>query len=87
MYNDKRMGLGPIPTSPERYINEKQVDGLSILKKFGWKLICIRRPSGGISETLMKNGHEKSVGILGEDGILRINPDIQIRQSAKKRPQ
>lgn len=84
MYYDKRMGLGPIPSSPERYINEKQVDGLSILKKFGWRLICIRRPSDGNSETLMKNGHEKSVGILGEDGILRINPNIQIRQSTKK---
>jgi hypothetical protein len=81
MYNDKRAGLGPIPSSPERYINEKQVDGLSILKKFGWKLICIRRPSEGTCETLMKNGHDKTVGILGQDGILRIDPDIQIRQS------
>jgi hypothetical protein len=78
---DKRLGLGPIPASPEKYINEIQVDGLSILKKFGWKLICIRRPSDGSSETLMKNGHDKAVGILGKDGILRINPNIQTRQS------
>jgi hypothetical protein len=84
MNNDKRAGLGPIPSSPERYINEKQVDGLSILRKFGWKLICIRRPSEGICETLMKNGHDKTVGVLGQDGILRINPDIQIRQSHRK---
>jgi hypothetical protein len=83
MHYNKRFGLGPIPASPKKYINEKQVYGLSILKKFGWKLICIRRPSDGSSETLMKNGHEKAVGILGEDGILRINPNIQIRQSRK----
>lgn len=83
MHYDKRLGMGPIPASPERYINAKQVDGLSILKKFGWKLICIRRPSNGSCETLMKNGHDKAVGILGEDGILRINPDIQIRHSQK----
>jgi hypothetical protein len=87
MYYDKRLGLGPIPPSPEQFINEIQVDGLSILKKFGWKLICIRRPSGGTCETLVKNGHDKSVGILGEDGILRINPNIQIRQSEKKQSQ
>jgi hypothetical protein len=84
MYNDKRSGLGPIPSSPERYINEKQVDGLSILKKFGWKLICIRRPLDGISETLVKNRRDKTVGVLGEDGILRIKPEIQIRQSHSK---
>jgi hypothetical protein len=84
MYYDKRLGKGPIPASPEHYINEKQVDGLSILKKFGWKLICIRRSSRGASTTLMKNGQEDAVGILGEDGILRISPDIQIRQSRKK---
>ncbi|MES9972321.1 MAG: hypothetical protein ABW092_20000 [Candidatus Thiodiazotropha sp.] len=85
MHDDKRLGKGPIPNSPERYINEKQVDGLSILKKFGWKLICIRRPSGGDCTTLMKNRQAQEVGILGEDGILRVNPEIQIRQSRKRR--
>lgn len=81
MYNDKRLGMGPIPTSPEKFINEKQVDGLSILKKFGWKLVCIRRQTEGTCTTVMKNGHEQAIGVLGEDGILRINPDIQIRKS------
>jgi hypothetical protein len=85
MYNDKRLGKGPIPHSPERYINEKQVDGLSILKKFGWKLICIRRPSDGSITTVMKNGQAKEVGVLGEDGILRVNTDIQIRQSRRRK--
>ncbi len=84
MNYDKRLGNGPIPASPENYINEKQVEGLSILKKFGWKLICIRRSSKGSGTTLMKNGQEDAVGILGEDGILRINPDVQIRHSHKR---
>lgn len=30
---------------------------------------------------LLKNGYEHAVGILGEDGILRIHPEIRIRQS------
>ncbi|MCU7874152.1 MAG: hypothetical protein KZQ91_15530 [Candidatus Thiodiazotropha sp. (ex Lucinoma borealis)] len=81
MSDDKRLGLGPIPISPENYINEKQVDGMSILKKFGWKLVCIRRPFDGDTAMLLKNGYEHAVGILGEDGILRIHPEIRIRQS------
>ena len=81
MPSEKRLGLGPIPTSPEMYINEKQVDGMSILKKFGWRLVCIRRPLLGDALTLLKNSHDKTVGILGEDGILRIHPEIKIRQS------
>ncbi|MCU7814896.1 MAG: hypothetical protein KZQ89_04750 [Candidatus Thiodiazotropha sp. (ex Lucinoma kastoroae)] len=80
MSDDKRLGLGPIPISPENYINEKQVDGMTILKKFGWKLVCVRRPTIGEAITLLKNSHEQSVGVLGEDGILRIQPDIRIRQ-------
>ncbi|MES9990998.1 MAG: hypothetical protein ABW098_03535 [Candidatus Thiodiazotropha sp.] len=81
MFNDKRLGKGPIPSSPERYINERQVDGLSILKKFGWKLICIRRQTEGASTTLMKNRQDQAIGVLGEDGILRISADIQVRKS------
>ncbi|MBT2971232.1 MAG: hypothetical protein KME56_19815 [Candidatus Thiodiazotropha sp. (ex Ctena orbiculata)] len=84
MYYDKRLGKGPIPASPEKYINERQVDGLSILKKFGWKLICIRRATEGASTTLMKNRQDQAVGVLGEDGILRISPDIQIRKTNKR---
>ncbi|MES9831023.1 MAG: hypothetical protein ABW139_02155 [Candidatus Thiodiazotropha sp. DIVDIV] len=78
---EKRVGLGPIPNSPEMYINEKQVDGMSILKKFGWKLICIRRAQTGQALTLLKNRLDKTVGVLGEDGILRLQPEIKIRHS------
>jgi hypothetical protein len=81
MSSEKRVGLGPVPTSPEMYINEKQVDGMSILKKFGWKLVCIRRPQIGHAITLLKNNQDKSVGVLGEDGILRLQPEIKIRNS------
>jgi hypothetical protein len=77
---DKRLGLGPIPASPEIYINEKQVDGMLILKKFGWRLVCIRRQALKDALPLFRNAQEKTVGVLGKDGILRILPDIKIRQ-------
>ncbi|MCU7877382.1 MAG: hypothetical protein KZQ84_11380 [Candidatus Thiodiazotropha sp. (ex Lucinoma borealis)] len=80
MSEEKRFGMNAIPATPELYINERQVDGMTILKKFGWKLVCVRRPTIGEAITLLKNSHEQSVGVLGEDGILRIQPDIRIRQ-------
>jgi hypothetical protein len=81
MSSEKRVGLRPIPTSPKMYINETQVAGMSILKKFGWKLICIRRVKAEKALTLLKNCHDKAVGVLGEDGILRLQPDIKIRHA------
>jgi hypothetical protein len=83
MSSEKRVGMGPVPTSPEMYINEKQVEGMSILKKFGWKLVCIRRPDLGQALTVLKNSQEKSVGVLDEDGILKLSPELKIRQASR----
>jgi hypothetical protein len=83
MSSEKRIGMGPIPTSPETYINEKQVTGMTILKKFGWKLVCIRRVQTDEALTVLKNSREKGVGILDQDGILKILPEIKIRQRVR----
>jgi hypothetical protein len=81
MDGEKRFGMGPVPTSPEFYVNEQQVNGMTILRKFGWKLVCIRRPSLEEIMPIFKNSHENAVGILGTDGILRICSDVRIRKS------
>lgn len=81
MDGEKRFGMGPVPTSPEFYVNEQQVNGMTILRKFGWKLVCIRRPSLDEILPIFRNSHENSVGILGTDGILRINNELRIRKS------
>ncbi len=82
MVGEKRFGMGPVPKAPEYYLNEKQVTGMSILRKFGWKLVCIRRPSIDEVTTIFRNSHEDSVGVLGQDGILRINDDLKIRKAS-----
>jgi hypothetical protein len=64
------------------YINETQVNGMSILKKFGWKLVCVRRSHMEEAMTLLTHTGEKAVGVLGEDGILRIEPEIKIRHTS-----
>ncbi len=82
MIGEKRFGMGPIPKGPENYINERQVNGMPILRKFGWKLVCIRRSSVDDITTILRNAHEDRLGILGEDGILRINNTLKIRKTA-----
>lgn len=80
MVGEKRFGMGPVPKAPECYLNELQVNGMTILRKFGWKLVCIRRPSINEVTTVFLNRQEGSVGILGRDGILRISENLRIRR-------
>ena len=82
MVGEKRFGMGPVPKSPEHYLNELQVHGMTVLRKFGWKLVCIRRPSINEITTIFHNRQEGSVGILGSDGILRISESLKIRRDA-----
>jgi hypothetical protein len=82
MVGEKRFGMGPIPEAPEVFINERQVNGMPILRKFGWKLLCIRRSSVPEATTILRNSREGLVGVLGQDGILRINPGLKIRKRA-----
>ncbi len=78
---NRRNGAGPIPVKPERYINELQVHGLIILKKFGWRLVCIRRDEDTASSVIMKNGFDGLIGLLQLDGVLRISQDLKVRKN------
>lgn len=81
---EKRFGMEPIPKAPEYYINKRQINGIPILEKFGWKLVCIRRPSLTEIIPILCNRDEGLVGILGEDGILRISDTLKIRRSTSR---
>jgi hypothetical protein len=76
---NRRNGAGPIPVEPEHYINEQQVHGLIILKKFGWRLICIRRCEETSSSVILKNSYDGLVGLLQMDGVLRISKELKVR--------
>lgn len=81
---ERRNGASPIPSDPELYINEKQVHGLIILKKFGWKLVCIRRCQDLYPSVILKNKSEGLVGLLEYDGILKLSNDLNIRNKTRK---
>lgn len=84
MIQDRRNGASPIPSDPELYINEQQVHGLIILKKFGWKLVCIRRCQNLYPSVILRNKNEGRVGLLEYDGILKLSDDLCIRNKTKK---
>jgi hypothetical protein len=81
MREEKRFGMGPVPSLPKHYLNEKQVTGMGILRKFGWKLVCIRRPSIEDVHSIFINRREDALGVLGADGVLRIDRGIKIRKA------
>ena len=83
---NRRMGEGPIPSTPELYINKQQVHGLAILRKFGWKLVCIRRAGIVNPSVILKNKADGTLGILEIDGALRICSDLAIRKASMFEP-
>lgn len=85
--HNRRVGAGPVPSLPELYVNERQVHGLIVLKKFGWKLVCIRRSNDLNPEIILRNKVEGAVGFLESDGILRLSNDLRIRERAKFEPE
>lgn len=82
---DKRIGMGPIPSEPKYYLKKEQVNGLAVLRKFGWRIVCIRRPSVFDTTTILSNKHTNKLGVLGSDGILQLTNNIKIRDNSKEK--
>ncbi|MEW8030542.1 MAG: hypothetical protein AB2806_22755 [Candidatus Thiodiazotropha sp.] len=81
---DRRIGISAIPSDPKSYLNEQQQLGLIHLREYGWTTFCVRRPSGDSSTTILRNKHNKVLGILNEDGTLRIANHLKVRDCRYK---
>ncbi len=77
--NNKRKGEKPIPDDIENYLNDAQQVELNTIEKFGWSLKFIRRPLFQDNIVVVANPDGSSFGILEEDGVLNLQPDIEIR--------
>ncbi|PVV09697.1 MAG: hypothetical protein B6D77_09725 [gamma proteobacterium symbiont of Ctena orbiculata] len=76
---DRRIGISAIPSDPKSYLNEQQQLGLIHLREYGWTTFCVRHPSGDSATTILKNKHNKLLGILSEDGTLRLVQHLRVR--------
>ena len=76
----ERRGEGnQVPESLNEVLNETQLLALSKMEGFGWVLAFIRRPLfQGILPVLLHPDSNKLV-ILGGDGALNAQPDIEFR--------
>jgi hypothetical protein len=78
---DRRIGIGAVPSDPKSYLNRKQMRGLIQLREFGWTTFCVRRPSREYATTILRNRHNRMLGILNRDGTLRLARDLKVRDS------
>lgn len=80
---ERRKGVNLIPVGPDQQLNDHQIHGLIILKKFGWGFVCIRWRSESSPVMILKNILDKTYGILNGNGILELSSDIRIRDPHK----
>ncbi|MEW8505346.1 MAG: hypothetical protein AB2598_01470 [Candidatus Thiodiazotropha sp.] len=76
---DRRIGISAIPSDPKSYLNEQQQLGLIHLREYGWTTFCVRHPSDESTTTILRNKHNRMLGILCEDGTLRLAQNLKVR--------
>jgi predicted transglutaminase-like cysteine proteinase len=76
---DRRIGISAIPSDPRSYLNEQQQLGLMHLREYGWTTFCVRRASEDSTTTILRNKYNKRLGILSEDGTLRLAEYLKVR--------
>jgi hypothetical protein len=80
---DRRIGIDAIPSDPKSYLNEQQQLGLIHLREYGWRTFCVRRLSGGSATTILRNRFNQKLGILSENGMLRLVEHLKLRDSSR----
>jgi len=78
---ERRTGHSAIPSDTESYLNAQQQLGLITLKEYGWSTLCVRHPSVDSVKIILKNKHNRLLGILCEDGALRFSESLRVRDS------
>jgi SUMO ligase MMS21 Smc5/6 complex component len=78
---DRRIGISAIPSDPKSYLNEQQQLGLMHLREYGWTTFFVRHPSETSATTILRNKHNKMLGILNEDGTLRLAQNLKVRDN------
>ena len=67
MYEEKRKGEKAIPDNIGVYLNDLQRAILNNIRKFGWSLRFVRRPSGQQSTIVIGNNEDQKLGVLEKD--------------------
>jgi hypothetical protein len=77
---EKRKGEPSIPVSLEVMLNKVQLQALPGIEFLGWKPWFFRKSLFMAPVLVMHNSNDGRIGILDEDGRIRIQTDIKVRE-------
>lgn len=80
MDQEKRHDSEPIPSNLEDWLTQDQLMALKHVESFGWQLKFVRRPAFQEPIVVLFSADDKKIGVMGKDGKIDMNPDIQIRE-------
>ncbi|MCI0508097.1 MAG: hypothetical protein L0Z73_18610 [Gammaproteobacteria bacterium] len=76
---EKRMGMAPIPANYQKLLTASQMVALRSIEGYGWSLHFIRREGLAVPVPVIKGADGVAIGMIDEDGNIKMNPDISIR--------
>ena len=84
-YEEKRIGLNPIPSDLLEYLNEAQLYTYHRMTTLGWRIKFIRRPMHQSPVCCMTDSNEITLALIEGNGFLNTQPDIPLRSDEKSR--
>lgn len=84
MDKERRTGVKPIPDNLKELLNEAQWQTLKGIEYADWVLKFVRRPLFQDLVPVVHNPEDDRIGVLEKDGSVDMQPDIGIRDRAKK---
>jgi hypothetical protein len=73
------MGLPPVPANYQKLLTASQMVALRSIEGYGWSLHFIRREDLAVPIAVIKGADGVAIGLIDEDGNIKMNPKISIR--------
>ena len=84
MDREKRKEGLSIPGNLKELLNEAQQQALPGIEYLGWELRFLRQPLFQAPALVVHNTNDGRIGILNEDGRIRIEEDIKVREQGSQ---
>jgi hypothetical protein len=81
-WKEKRKEMVPVPDNLGELLNQNQMRTLRQIKKFGWQLHFVRRPSFQEPIAVIINPEGDKFATLETDGRIKVTTDLTVRKEA-----
>jgi hypothetical protein len=83
-YEEKRVGINPIPEDPLGYLNAAQIFTYNRMTESGWHIKFVRRPMYESPLLFMTDSDETVLAVIEDNGYFNQQPDIPLRSTEDK---